>query len=110
MKNEDMKLRFYNHLLMAAVAIVMMLPGCKKEETMEFEVPSESILIEVGGYEREGTTTFTSENVSAVDVTSVPNGWEVVEIDMYKRTITVKSPSYEALNAEEDAAVASGTI
>lgn len=110
MKNEDMKLRFYNHLLMAAVAIVMMLSGCKKEETMEFEVPSESILIEVGGYERQGTTTFTSENVSAVDVASVPNGWEVVEIDMYKRTITVKSPSYEALNAEEDAAVASGTI
>lgn len=105
-----MKLRFYNHLLVAAVALAMMLSGCKKEEGMAIDVPSDSILVEVGGYERTGTTTFTSENVSAATVTSVPQGWEVVDIDMYKRTITVKSPSYEAVHAQEDAAVESGTL
>lgn len=109
-----MKLRFYNHLMLALVALVMMFSGCKKEETIDFEVPSDSILIEVGGYGREGTTTFTSENVSAVDVTSMPTGWEVVNIDMYAKSITVKAPSYEAVypadDEAEDKAVMSGLI
>ena len=56
-----MKLRFYHHLMMALVALVMLFVGCKKEETIDFEVPSDSILIEIGGYGREGTTTFTSD-------------------------------------------------
>jgi uncharacterized protein (TIGR02145 family) len=88
-----MKLRFYNHLIMAAVALSMIVAGCKKEETMSFEVPSKSILIEVDRAGAEGTTTFTSENVSAVDVRSVAQGWEVVDINLYDKTITVKSPS-----------------
>lgn len=99
-----MKLRFYHHLMMALVALVMLFVGCKKEETIDFEVPSDSILIEIGGYGREGTTTFTSENVSAVDVTSTPAGWEIVDIDMYSKSITVKAPSYEAVYPEDDEA------
>ena len=87
-----MKLKFCNHLW-AVVAIAMIILGCSKDETMSFDVPSDSILIEVGKAGDEGTTTFTSENVSAVDVVSVAKGWEVVNIDMLAKTITVKSPS-----------------
>ena len=109
-----MKLRFYNHLMLAVVALVMMFVGCKKEETIDFEVPSDSILIEIGGYGKEGTTRFTSENVSAVDVVSTPAGWEVVNVDMYAKTITVKAPEYEAIYSDElkddEKAVMSGLV
>ena len=109
-----MKLRFYNHLMLAVVALVMLCLGCKKEETIDFEVPSDSILIEIGGYGKEGTTRFTSENVSAVDVTSVPAGWEVVNVDMYAKTITVKAPDYEDIYSAElkddEKAVMSGLV
>ena len=42
-----MKLKFCNHLW-AVVAIAMIILGCSKDETMSFDVPSDSILIEVG--------------------------------------------------------------
>ena len=87
-----MKLKFCNHLW-AIMAALMIILGCSKDETMDFEVPSKSILIEVDRAGGEGTTTFTSENVSAVDVSSVAEGWEVVNIDMLAKTITVKSPA-----------------
>ena len=109
-----MKLKFYNHLFMAAVAILMILSGCKKEETMEFDVPSGSVLIKVGGYDCQGTTSFTSDNVSAVTVTSKPAGWEVVNVDIYAKTITVQSPTFDEIYSEElaedERAVESGNV
>jgi uncharacterized protein (TIGR02145 family) len=108
MKTKDMKLRFFNHLILAALALATLLSGCKKGETMDFDVPSESILFEFEGYDIDGTTTFTSENVSSVNVSSVPSGWEIVAVDMYEKSITVHSPKREAIESKE--AVDSGTI
>lgn len=108
MKIKDMKLRFFNHLILAVFAISMVLSGCKKSETMDFDVPSESILFEFGGYDIDGTTTFSSENVSTVSVGSTPSGWEIVAVDMYEKSITVHSPTKEAIESKE--AVDSGTI
>ena len=103
-----MKLRFFNHLILAVFAISMVLSGCKKSETMDFDIPSESILFEFGGYDIDGTTTFSSENVSTVSVGSTPSGWEIVAVDMYEKSITVHSPTKEAIESKE--AVDSGTI
>ena len=96
--------RIYNIVAIVA-AIAMISIGCKKEGTQSFTVPSESILIEVGHAGDMGSTTFKSKNISAIDVTSTPKGWSVVEIDMYAKTITVKSP--ESFDNEEER---SGTI
>lgn len=89
-----MNIRFFNHLVMAVVAVSMMFLGCKKEETLSFDVPSDSIFIEVENPGDTGTaaTTFRSHNISAIDVVSVAKGWEVVDIDLKAKTITVKSP------------------
>lgn len=100
-----MKCRFYNHLILAVVALSMVIAGCKKEEEMSFDVPSQSILINFDRPGSEGSTIFTSENISAVDVISVPEGWEVVSVDMYEKRITVKSPA-----SFDDKEVRSGTI
>ena len=96
--------RIYNiAIIIAAIAIFCV--GCKKEGTQSFTVPSEGILIEFAHAGDTGTTTFQSHNISAIDVTSTPKGWSVVDIDMYTKTITVKSP--ESFDNEEER---SGTI
>lgn len=87
-----MNFRFYNHLLMAVAAVLMIFSGCKKEEELSFDVPSGGILIEVQHAGGEGTTSFKSHNISAIDVVSEPNGWQVVNIDMLEKSITVRSP------------------
>lgn len=52
-----------------------------------------------------GSTTFDSSNITSLTPTSTPKGWEVVNIDMYSATITVKAP--ETFDNEE---VESGTL
>jgi len=71
----------------------MLAVGCKKEGTQSFTIPSESILINVNQAGDEGTTTFKSQNISAIEVSSTPTGWSIVNIDMYAKSITVKSPA-----------------
>ena len=88
-----MMYRLYHSLIVAFVVVSMMFVGCKKAEEKSFEIPSESILIEVGHAGDMGTTSFKSQNISAIDVVSVVAGWEVVEIDLSSKSITVKSPS-----------------
>lgn len=88
-----MMYRLYHSLIVAFVVVSMMFVGCKKAEERSFEIPSESILIEVGHAGDMGTTSFKSQNISAIDVVSVVAGWEVVEIDLSSKSITVKSPS-----------------
>ena len=85
------------------MALCMVFGACTKDETKEFQVPSGSIL--VLDWDTEGTTTFESRNITSITPTSVPSGWSVVDIDMYKGTITVRSPKEDA----EDA-VQSGTM
>ena len=100
-----MNFRFFNFLVVAVVAVTMMFLGCKKSEELSFDVPSDSILIEVNRAGDEGTTSFASHNISAVNVVSTPSGWEVTDIDMYAKTITVKSPA-----TFDDGEVREGTL
>ncbi|MBO7189390.1 MAG: hypothetical protein J6V55_02265 [Alistipes sp.] len=85
------------------VALFMVLGACTKEETNMLKVPSGSILVLNWG--DQGTTTFDSQNITSITATSIPSGWSVVDIDMYKGTITVQSPA----EGTEDA-VQSGTM
>lgn len=85
------------------ITLCMVLGACSKEETNMFQVPSGSILVLKWG--DCGTTTFESQNLTSIVPTDIPNGWSVVDIDMYKGTITVQSP----VEGTEDA-VQSGTM
>lgn len=62
-----------------------------------FQVPSGSILVLKWG--DCGTTTFESQNLTSIVPTDIPEGWSVVDIDMYKGTITVQSPEEGTENA-----------
>lgn len=88
-----MSIRFFNFFAVAVVAVAIMFSGCKKSEELSFDVPSDSILIEFEHAGDVGTTSFASHNISAVNVVSTPTGWEVTDIDMYAKTITVQSPA-----------------
>ncbi len=85
------------------VTLCVLLSACNKGETNMLNVPSGSIL--VLDWDTEGTTTFDSRNITSLSPTSVPEGWSVVNIDMYEGTITVKSPQKDDENA-----VSSGTM
>lgn len=73
------------------IVLSLTLIGCSKEESSLLEVPSGSIIVHREG--DSGVTTFDSRNLTSLTPTSVPNGWSVDNIDMYKGTITVTSPS-----------------
>ena len=77
--------------LVALATIGLLATSCKKEETYSFVVPSGSILVSMPG--EEGTTSFDSFNIASIDVPDYPKGWEIVNIDLYNSTITVKAPS-----------------
>ena len=77
--------------LVALATIGLLATSCKKEETYSFAVPSGSILVSMPG--EEGTTSFDSFNIASIGVSSTPQGWEVVNINLYDGTITVKAPS-----------------
>ena len=77
--------------LVALATIGLLATSCKKEETYSFVVPSGSILVSMPG--EEGTTSFDSFNIASIGVSSTPQGWEVVNINLYDGTITVKAPS-----------------
>lgn len=79
------------------VALFVVLGACTKDETNVLEVPSASILVLNWG--DQGTTTFDSRNITSITVTSTPAGWSVVDIDMYKGTITVQSPTKDTEDA-----------
>ena len=64
-----------------------------------FQVPSGSILVLKWG--DCGTTTFDSQNLTSIEPTTIPTGWSVVDIDMYKGTITVQSPAEGTEDAEK---------
>ena len=86
-----------------ALAATTLFASCSREETMGLVVPAESILVAMPG--ETGTTTFDSSNITSLTPTSVPEGWTVDEINMYKSTITVTAPS--SFDNEE---VESGTL
>ena len=100
-----MSIRFFNFFAVAVVAVAIMFSGCEKSEELSFDVPSDSILIEFEHAGDVGTTSFASHNISAVNVVSTPTGWEVTDIDMYAKTITVQSPA-----TFDDGEVREGTI
>ncbi len=100
-----MMYRLYRSLIVATVVVSMMFVGCKKSEEKSFDIPSESILIEVNHAGAKGSTSFKSHNISAVDVVSEPKGWDVIDIDLDTKVITVQSPS--SFDDEEES---SGTI
>lgn len=63
------------------------------------QVPSGSILVLKWG--DCGTTTFESQNLTSIVPTNIPAGWSVVDIDMYKGTITVQSPIEGTKDAQQ---------
>ena len=94
--------RFHIYIV-AILALAGIMTSCSKDETKSLAVPSRSIIVAMPG--DVGSTTFDSSNITSLTPTSVPNGWEVVNIDMYSATITVKAP--ETFENEE---VESGTL
>lgn len=79
------------------LALCMALVACSKEETNLFHIPSGSIMVLKWG--DCGTTTFDSENITSIVPSNIPSGWSIVDIDMYKGTITVQSPAEGTENA-----------
>lgn len=77
--------------LLLMLGIGSLLGSCSKEETYIFTVPSKSILVSKPG--DVGTTSFDSYNIASISATSIPEGWELVDINLYDGTITVKAPS-----------------
>ncbi len=75
----------------AAVCILLTLVSCEKSETKEFVVPSGSILLTMPG--QTGSTTFNTQNITSIRVSSYPDGWTVDDIDMHAGVITVTAPS-----------------
>lgn len=86
-----------------ALAAMTIVASCSRDETKSLVVPSKSILVSMPG--EVGSTSFDSSNITSLTATSTPEGWEVVDIDMYTSTITVKAP--ESFDNEE---VESGTL
>lgn len=81
------KILFALTLVLTTVALW----SCSKSETYSLNVPAKGIIVAKPG--DSGTTTFDSSNITSITATSVPKGWTVDSIDMYKGTITVTSPS-----------------
>lgn len=81
------KILFALTLVLTTVALW----SCSKSETYSLNVPAKGIIVAKPG--DSGTTTFDSSNITSITATSVPKGWTVDNIDMYKGTITVISPS-----------------
>ncbi|MBR2429735.1 MAG: hypothetical protein IKB15_07175 [Alistipes sp.] len=101
-----MKRALYALIAVATIGIATLNVSCKKEATDEFEVPSDSILIEMNmPLGAEGTTSFVSHNIASISAVSEPKGWEVTKIDMYRKEITVRSPK-----SFDDGEVKSGNI
>ena len=98
-----MKRVLYSLMMTLTLGFVSLGVSCKKDAVQELVVPSESILVSMPG--EVGTTSFASHNITSVSATTVPTGWEIINIDMYAKTITVKAP--ESFDNEE---VESGTL
>ena len=98
-----MKRVLYSLIVALTLGVVSLGVSCKKDAVQELIVPSESILVGMPG--EKGTTSFASHNITSISAISEPKGWEVVNIDMYAKTITVKAP--ESFDNEE---VESGTL
>ncbi len=94
--------RFHIYIV-AILALAGIMTSCSQDETKSIAVPSRSIIVAMPG--EVGSTTFDSKNITSLTPTSVPEGWEVVNIDMYSATITVKAP--ETFDNKE---VESGTL
>ena len=94
--------RFHIYIV-AILALAGIMTSCSQDETKSIAVPSRSIIVAMPG--EVGSTTFDSKNITSLTPTSVPEGWEVVNIDMYNATITVKAP--ETFDNKE---VESGTL
>ena len=77
--------------------------SCSKDAVEDLVVPAESILVNMPG--AVGTTSFASYNIASISATTVPTGWEIINIDMVEKRITVKAP--ESFDNEE---VRNGTM
>ena len=97
------RMKRFHIYIVAILALAGIMTSCSQKETKSLAVPSRSIIVSMPG--EEGTTTFESSNITSLTPTSIPEGWTVVNIDMYKATITVKAP--ESFDNEE---VESGTL
>lgn len=99
----NMNKTLFHICAIVALAAMTIVASCSRDETSDFAVPSKSILVSMPG--EIGSTTFDSSNITSLSATSTPEGWEVVDINMYTSTITVKAP--ESFDNEE---VESGTL
>ena len=80
-----------NVTLLMSLVLMALATSCEKSETSSFAVPSESILVRMPG--DSGTTNFDSSNIASIEVTSIPKGWVVNDINLYEGTITVTAPT-----------------
>ena len=94
--------RFHIYIV-AILTLAGVMTSCSQKETQNLTVPSRSIFVTMPG--DTGSTSFDSSNITSLTATSIPVGWEIVSIDMYTSTITVKAP--ESFDNEE---VESGTL
>lgn len=89
--------------LILLLGVTLTSTSCSKEEVNSFAVPAGSILVSMPG--ESGYTTFDTFNIASIVPASVPKGWSVDNIDLYKGTITVTAPS-----SFEDEEVEEGTL
>lgn len=76
--------------LMVVMLCVTTFLSCstKEEYEFEFELPGR-IVTQLGA---SVVVSFKAVNISSMSVTSVPEGWEVKDVDLVKRTMTIVAP------------------
>lgn len=77
-------------VVVSVILCTSIFSSCTEDEEigLAFELPGQ-IVTEFGA---TIVVPFTSLNIASVTVTSTPKGWEVEEVDMVNRTITIKAP------------------
>ena len=85
--------------LMAVMICVTVFLSCstKEEYEFEFELPGR-IVSELGA---SIEVSFKAVNISSMSVVSIPEGWEVKNVDLVKCTMTVVAPSEYATEENE---------
>ncbi|MFI3249178.1 MAG: hypothetical protein R3Y39_08645 [Rikenellaceae bacterium] len=85
-------------LLLFCLTIV----GCSKDYDGEFELDEDKLFVR--DYGESGQITFTSQDLSEYEVSSAPDGWEVV-VSASDKTITVTAP-----NEDDEEIEVAGTV
>ena len=100
MIERDMRRVFHSAVMAIVLSLGLSLWACSKTETNSFVVPTYSILVSQPG--ETGSTEFETHNITSIEATSIPDGWSVDNIDLYKGIITVTAPKTFDNNEETE--------